>query len=158
MEIHSFLLDILKLIIPIATGILSLSIAFIDKIDLDLKILAIRRSMIFLWVSLVFTILFAITTSFFVYTDVDYFKQSQKLSQTVKLNEIQIKKLVTIIEKNGDNAEVILDNFDSIENFPDLKRSWETKTNFFITLIGFGISIMLLIRIGFFIIKKKTSI
>lgn len=156
MEIHSFLLDILKLIIPIATAILSISIAFIDKINLDLTIRQTRRAMISLWMSLIGTLIFAIATSFFVYHDVDYNKQSQKLSQLMVLNDVQIRALINSMIRNGDKTQEILRDFESLKEAPDIKRSGTVQTCFFLTLTGFLLSILQLIGIGFIIIKHRS--
>ena len=71
MEIHSFLLDIIKLIISISIGVLSLSIAFLDKLNIDLTQKSNKNSIVLLWISLVVALMLSIITSIFIYLDVE---------------------------------------------------------------------------------------
>ena len=82
MEIHTFLLDVIKLIVTIATGILSLSIGFLDKLNIDLKVKQNRQAISLLWVFLITTIGFALVTGFSVYLDVEDYIYEQSRTPT----------------------------------------------------------------------------
>lgn len=71
MEIHKFLFDVVKILITISSGILSLSVGFIDKLGLDLKEKKVRNSILVLWISLVITIVFGAANCFMIYLDVE---------------------------------------------------------------------------------------
>jgi hypothetical protein len=70
MEILTFLLDIIKLLITYSLGVLTLSVAFIDKMNLNFNDKIIKTTIVFLWVSLVSTILLGFISSIFIYADV----------------------------------------------------------------------------------------
>lgn len=157
MEIHSFLLDIIKLIITISIGVLSLSIGFIDKLNIDLNDKTVKTTITGLWVSLLVAVIFSVLTSFSIYLDVEYYKKSQILSQAITLNEKEILTLVdSLIQSDEVKANEVVDKIKVLKD-PILVRSWQTKTSFLLTIIPFLISIIFLIRIGYLTIKQRMK-
>lgn len=73
MGIYTFLFDIIKLLVTICMGILSLSLAFADKLNLDFKDKEIKKTLSTLWLSLILTLIFCVVSGFFIYSDLELF-------------------------------------------------------------------------------------
>jgi heme/copper-type cytochrome/quinol oxidase subunit 2 len=114
--VHTALLELLKLIITVSMGLLSLSIAFIDKINLDLKNKTIRTAITSFWIFLVITIFISLITCFFIFTDV---------GDSIRASKSEI--------------------------------GYGTRIFGTLTFISFLLILIFLMRIGFFIIKKKQN-
>lgn len=69
-SLYTFLFDIVKLLVTICIGILSLSIAFVDKIKLDLNNRAVKKTLSALWICLIATMILSIGSGFAIFDDI----------------------------------------------------------------------------------------
>lgn len=69
-SLHTFLFDIIKLLVTISIGVLSLSIAFVDKIKLNLNNRSVNKTLSTLWISLIGTLMMSIVSGFSIFEDI----------------------------------------------------------------------------------------
>jgi hypothetical protein len=69
MNIHTFLFDLIKLLVTISIGILTLALAFADKLNLDFTNKKTRNSLAFLWFSFISSLILYILSGFFIFSD-----------------------------------------------------------------------------------------
>lgn len=72
MNIHTFLFDLIKLLVTISIGILTLALAFADKLNLDFTNKKTRNSLAFLWFSFISSLILYILSGFFIFSDLTY--------------------------------------------------------------------------------------
>jgi hypothetical protein len=72
MNIHTFLFDLIKLLVTISIGILTLALAFADKLNLDFTNKKTRNSLAFLWFSFISSLILYILSGFFIFSDLTF--------------------------------------------------------------------------------------